>query len=68
MSSHWFEFLTDAEVAELASSVSRHVTEAGVDVPAVRDLLATWAVTARIKSHPDFEANRAEYRRGIGTD
>ena len=68
MSSHWFEFLTDAEVADVASSVSRHVTEAGVDVPAVRDLLADWAVAALTKSHPDFEANRAACWRAIGAD
>jgi len=67
---YWSEFdlLTDAEVADLAASVAEHVKMAGVEVSAVRELLANWSLAARIKSHPDFEANRAAYRRAIGTD
>lgn len=62
------ELLSDAEIVDLAGSVAERVTEDGVDVSAVRALLADWALVARIRRRPDFEVDRAAYQRATGSD
>jgi hypothetical protein len=58
--------LTDSEIAELALSVSEYVTDGGVRVDGVREVLNDWAVIARLRNHPDFDADRSAFRRVLG--
>jgi hypothetical protein len=56
--------LTDDEVRDLVTRLTRLAEVDAVD--SIRSLLAEWAVTVRIRSHPDYRKNVAAFNEAIG--
>jgi hypothetical protein len=53
--------LSEAELRDLGSSLQRLLARDPVDFAAVRRLLADWALTVRLRRHPDFAQNAAAF-------
>jgi len=60
--------LTDDELHDLVRGLSGLIDEPMVDFGRVRGLLADWALTARLRSHPDFAGNAEAFRKAIADD
>lgn len=60
--------LSDAELRDLGEGL-HHLLEADpVDFAAVRRLLADWALTARLRRHPQFAENAAAFAEAIESE
>lgn len=53
--------LTDDELQGLGTQLHSLVDSETADFDSARRLLADWALTVRIRSHPDFGANAAAF-------
>jgi hypothetical protein len=53
--------LTDEELGGLGRQLHSLLDTEPADFDAMRRLLADWALTVRIRSHPDFGANAAAF-------
>jgi hypothetical protein len=58
--------LTDDELRGLGTQLHTLVDSESADFDAARRLLADWALTVRIRSHPDFSANAAAFSSVLG--
>ena len=53
--------LSDAELRDLGEGLQGLLDADPVDFAAVRRLLADWALTVRLRRHPEFAENAATY-------
>lgn len=53
--------LTDEELCTMGAEIADVVTDAPADAAALRHLVAEWALTVRLRSHPDFATNAAAF-------
>jgi len=60
--------LNDAELVDLGDQLHRLVNADPVDFAAVRRLLADWALTVRLRRHPDFAENAAAFDKAIDSE
>lgn len=58
--------LTDEELRALSRNLQSLIDTEPTDFDAVRRMLADWALTVRIRSHPDFGANAAAFSSAVG--
>ena len=58
--------LTDEELVAVSSGLTDRL--ANGDHDGARRLLADWALTVRIRAHPDFSSNAGAYREAIAAE
>ena len=57
--------LSDAELRDLGRGLRTLLDHDPVDFDAVRRLLADWALTVRLRRHPDFAENAAAFEEAL---
>lgn len=60
--------MTDAELRDLGEALHELLEADPTDFSAVRRLLADWALTVRLRRHPDFAENAAAFREALESD
>jgi hypothetical protein len=53
--------LTDGEVRSMGTDIAALMESDPVDTDAIRRLIADWALTVRIRNHPEFATNAAAF-------
>ncbi len=57
--------LSDSELRDFGQEVSSLIGQPVVDFESVRNLIADWAITARMRNHPDYQRNAGIYREAV---
>jgi hypothetical protein len=60
--------LTDAELRDLSDHLHGLLGADPVDYAAVRRLLADWALTVRLRRHPDFAENASGFAEAMASE